>query len=247
MTESTRDGNAKPGVLQATRSVIHLTVVILSTVLWAGLSLLALPLPYRARYWFVTRWTHFNLWWARFSCGIGWELRGLENIPERPCVVMSKHQSAWETMGLQLCFNPQTWVLKRELIRIPFLGWALWMLEPIAIDRGSGRDALKQLIRKGKERINAGRWVVVFPEGTRVPPGQRGRYRIGGAALARAAGCPVVPVAHNAGRFWGRQALLKRPGTVEVRIGPPIPSKGKSPEELTREVEAWIEEQMAEL
>ena len=247
MTEHDRAENAKPGIWQATRSVIHLTVVILSTVLWAGLSLLVIPLPYRARYWFVTRWTHFNLWWTRLSCGIGWELRGVENIPEQPCVVMSKHQSAWETMGLQLCFNPQTWVLKRELIRIPFLGWALWMLEPIAIDRGSGRDSIKQLIRKGKERIRAGRWVVVFPEGTRVAPGQRGRYRIGGAALARAAGCPVIPVAHNAGRFWGRQALLKRPGTVEVRIGPPIPSEGKSPEALTREVEAWIEEQMAEL
>lgn len=247
MTKDKSSDPQRPGLVQALRSLVHMAVLIVSTVVWAGLSLLVIPFPYRFRYWFVTRWTHFNLWWARLSCGIRWDLQGLGNIPAQPCVVMCKHQSAWETMGLQLCFNPQTWVLKRELIRIPFLGWALWMLEPIAINRGSARESIKQLIRQGKRRIEAGRWVVVFPEGTRVAPGRRGRYHVGGAALARAAGCPVVPVAHNAGRFWGRQALFKQPGTVQVRIGPAIPSKGKSPEELTREVETWIEDQMTSL
>lgn len=229
------------------RSSVQFVFMVGSVMLWALLSLLTFPIPYRPRYWFITRWTFMNLWFLRKVCGLGWEVQGEENVPATPCVVLSKHQSTWETLALQLWFEPQTWVLKRELIFLPLFGWAIRMLDPIAIDRKAGRSAIDQVVEKGGARLRSGRWVVVFPEGTRMPPGRAGRYRVGGAVLAERAGYPVVPVAHNAGDYWARHQFIKRPGKIQVRIGPPIETRGRSASEVTALAEAWIEGQMREI
>ena len=242
------------------RSLLQMMLYVGSTMIWAVVSLLSAPLPYRQRYWIITRWTHFNLWVVERLCRIRVEVQGLENIPASGGgIVMAKHQSAWETLALQRWFTPQTWVLKRELLWLPrrmrvdqplwlpLFGWAISLLNPIAIDRGSAASALRQLCRQGAERLAEGRWVVVFPEGTRVPPGTRGQYQPGGAVLAERTGAVVVPVAHNAGRCWGRNSFIKRPGTIQVRIGPPIDPKGKRASEILRLVEEWIEAQMQEI
>jgi 1-acyl-sn-glycerol-3-phosphate acyltransferase len=172
---------------------------------------------------------------------------GAENLPRSPAIVLSKHQSAWETLAFQSIFPPLVWVLKRELLRIPFLGWALAMVSPIAIDRSARRGALKQLLDQGKDRLSKGFWIVIFPEGTRVKPGQKGKYNLGGAWLATHTGNPVVPVAHNAGEFWGKDAFLKRPGTITVIIGEPIDPSGIEAEKLNRQVEEWIEGRTREI
>jgi 1-acyl-sn-glycerol-3-phosphate acyltransferase len=230
------------------RSTVHMIGYVLSTLVWGLLSLLVAPLPYMARYWFITRWTHFNLRWFELVCNVRCEVQGVENIPrDRAGVILAKHQSAWETMALQRWFPYQTWVLKRELIRLPVFGWAISLLKPIAIDRSAITKAMRALCEQGTERLKEGIWVVVFPEGTRVAPGERGRYQPGGALLAERAGVPVVPVAHNAGEVWGRNRFLKFPGTIQVRIGPVIETKGKTPTEITRLAEQWIEAQMAEI
>ncbi len=176
-----------------------------------------------------------------------YQVEGVENIPEGNAVIMCKHQSTWETLALQVIFPPQVWVMKRELLKVPFFGWGLAMLEPIAIDRKARGKARQQLIEQGTQRLEAGRWVVIFPEGTRIPPGKKGRYALGGASLAHSSGYPVVPMAHNAGEFWPRRQFTKQPGTIQVRIGPLIEGKDKSVEEINAEVEAWIEGQMQEI
>lgn len=229
------------------RSCVQFAGMVGFTVLWATLSLFVAPLPYLWRYHFITRWSLFNLWWVERICGLGYEVQGLENIPEGPGVVMCKHQSTWETLGLIPYFTPQTWVLKRELTRIPMFGWALSLLEPIAIDRAGQGEAVRQMLNQGLERLRQGRWVIIYPEGTRVPPGQRGRYHPAGAMLACRAGCPVIPVAHNAGEYWARHQFVKRPGKIQLRIGPPIDTQGRKPKEVTALVEAWIEGQMQEI
>jgi 1-acyl-sn-glycerol-3-phosphate acyltransferase len=161
---------------------------------------------------------------------------GAEHIPQIPGIVLSKHQSAWETLAFQEIFPPQVWVLKKELLLVPFFGWGLAMTSPIAIDRSSKKAALKQIVSQGKDRLKKGFWIVVFPEGTRIAPGKKGRYGIGGAWLATHTGAPVVPVAHNAGRFWGRNALIKLPGTITVSIGAPIDPTGMN---LATSTPAW--------
>lgn len=183
----------------------------------------------------------FLLW---HLCGLRYRIVGAENIPKTPSIVLSKHQSAWETLAFQEIFPPQVWVLKKELLRIPFFGWGLAMTSPIAIDRSAKKKALEQIVEQGKDRLKQGFWIVVFPEGTRIPPGQRGKYRIGGAWLATHTNVPVVPVAHNAGEFWGRNSFVKHPGTITVSIGQPIDPTGMEAGELNAHVEAWIEAEM---
>ena len=218
-----------------------------STVLFALLTPLLFPFPYAVRFNIIKGYALFNVASLRLLCGVKYEVEGLENLPPGPAIFLAKHQSAWETLAFQKFFPPHSWVLKRELIWIPFIGWALWMLRAIAIDRSAGRKALKLLVEKGKSRLQQGQWLMIFPEGTRVPPGSRGTYHQGGAVLATKTGYPVVPVAHNAGQFWPRQSFIKYPGTVRVIVGPPIESKGISSSALTRQVEEWIEERMVEI
>lgn len=226
------------------RSLLFWIGMALSTVIITPVIPLLYPIPYKLRYRYAHQWTRFNLWWLERTCGLGYRVSGLEHVPDQPCIIMSKHQSAWETMALQVFFPPQVWVMKREIFWIPFFGWAIAAMEPIAIDRSSGRKAVSQIIEQGKQKLQQGKWIVIFPEGTRVPPGKRGRYGQGGSILSVESGYPVIPVAHNAGDFWRRNAFIKRPGTVDVLIGEPISPAGKAPAELTREVEDWIESRM---
>ena len=229
------------------RSLIFLLLQIAITPVFAMLALLSFPLSPLMRYRIISQWAKLMLPLLRLVCGIRHEVRGIGNIPKEPCIVLCKHQSAWETLALQEIFPPQVWVLKRELLWLPFFGWALALTSPIAIKRSDGKGAIKQLIRQGKERLAQGFCVVIFPEGTRVPFGQRGKYKIGGAMLAASSGVPVVPVAHNAGRLWGRNAFSKHPGLVTMSIGAPIETKGLKAEEINARVEAWIENEIQNL
>ncbi len=214
---------------------------------FAPLILLLLPLPFPLRYRFTRQWARFGLWWLKTTCRLHYRVEGREHIPDRPTIVMSKHQSAWETLALQMLFAPQVWVLKRELLWVPFFGWGLAALRPIAIDRKSGRRAIEQVVELGRQRLDDGCWVVIFPEGTRVPAGRKRRYRMGGAALAAQTGYPVLPVAHNAGEFWPRRGFIKRPGTIQLVIGPPIEARGRGATDINADVEAWIEGTMARI
>jgi len=229
------------------RSLLFLLGMGISILLFAPLSVLIFPFPFTMRYRFITQWARFNLWWLEKTCRLSYQVSGQENIPATNAIILCKHQSAWETLALQRIFPPQIWLLKRELLWIPFFGWGLAMLEPIAIDRKSGKKAMRQLLEQGTARLQAGRWVVIFPEGTRMAPGKKGRYAPGGALLAESSGYPVVPVAHNAGEFWPRRGFLKQSGIIQVIIGPVIENKGKSAAEINAAVERWIEAKMQEI
>jgi 1-acyl-sn-glycerol-3-phosphate acyltransferase len=175
-------------------------------------------------------------------CGLRYRVQGAENVPGTACVVLSKHQSAWETIALRVLLPPRhTWVLKRELLSVPFFGWGIAPYRPIAIDRKAGRRAVRQLLEEGQKALDSGRQVVIFPEGTRVAPGERKRYGMGGALLAERSGYPVVPIAHNAGVFWRRRGLRKYPGTIDVVIGEPFSTEGMSAAQINARVEEWIE------
>ncbi|NLC35326.1 MAG: 1-acyl-sn-glycerol-3-phosphate acyltransferase [Alcaligenaceae bacterium] len=227
------------------RALFYQIFLVATVIPYAIICLLWAPLPLNQRYRLTLGWPRMAIWAARVILGIKWEVKGWENLPDSAAVVLSKHQSAWETMFLaahlprDVCF-----VYKRELHRIPFFGWGLALLRMIPIDRAKGRDAVDQVIRVGQKRLEEGRWPLLFPEGTRVAPGEAGRYKMGGALLAKKAEAPIIPVAHNAGECWPRRAFLKKPGTVTVSIGPLIHTKGRSAAELNREVEAWIEGEM---
>lgn len=227
------------------RSLLFALLQAAITIPYGLIAPLFYPLSPLQRYRVMRPWSRIILWLARWVLGIRYRVIGLEHLPKGPCVVLAKHQSAWETMALQLFMPPLAFVLKRELLRIPFFGWGLAMTSPIAIDRNAGREALKALEEQGRQRLAEGFWVVVFPEGSRMPPGQKGKYNVGGAWLAVKAGVPVLPVAHNAGRLWGKNAFIKRAGEITVVIGPPIPTEGRKPAEVIAETEAWIEGQMA--
>ncbi|MFZ5503251.1 MAG: lysophospholipid acyltransferase family protein [Pseudomonadota bacterium] len=229
------------------RSLIFLLFQIVFTTIFATSALLTFPLPRLLRYRYIACYARTMVWMLRVICGIHHEVRGLENIPKQPCVVLCKHQSAWETLALQCIFPAQVWVLKRELLWIPFFGWALALLSPIAINRSDGKNAMRQLLVQGKERLEQGFCVVIFPEGTRIPFGKRGKYKIGGALLAASSNTPVVAVAHNAGRLWGRNAFSKHPGLVTMSIGKPIATAGMKAEEINAQVEAWIENEIQQL
>lgn len=236
--------NPRPSYL---RSAAFSIGVVLATIVVASCLLLARLLPYRTRYHIATYWSQFVIWWLRVTCEISHQLTGLENIPNQPVVVLCKHQSTWETILLTMLFRPQVWVLKREILWVPFFGWGIGTLNPIAIDRGSKREALRQVLSQGKQRLENGAHVIVFPEGTRVPPGQRGRYGSGGVRLAKSAGVRIVPIAHNAGYFWPRKGFLKQPGVVRMVIGEPVETTETSTEQLLHQLENWIETTVASL
>lgn len=235
-------------MLNLIRSTVFMVLMIAITFPFGALMVFTFPLPVQKRYRIISRWA---CWFAmpliRHVLGIRYRVVGRENLPDRPAVILSKHQSAWETISFQEIFPPVAYVLKRELLRIPLFGWGLAQMPIVSIDRAAGPDALRQVIEQGRQRLEEGFWPVVYPEGTRAAIGAAKRYKIGGAALATAAGAPVVPVAHNAGEFWRRNAFVKCPGEVVVSIGPVIQTTGRSPEEVNKEAEAWIEAEMRRL
>lgn len=226
------------------RSLIFLIGQIIAIIVFAPVAFAVYPLNPVTRSRIIGYWAYFIVWWLKVTCGLRHAVTGAENIPRTPCIILSKHQSAWETIAFQTIFPPQAWVLKRELLRIPVFGWALAISQPIAIDRSEGIHALHSVAEQGQDRLRNGRFVVVFPEGTRVAPGERGRYNPGGAMLAVRAGVGVLPVAHNAGEFWPRQGFLKKPGVIQVVVGPMIAVEGKRAKQVSREAEDWIEAAM---
>ncbi len=229
------------------RSLLYSLFQLFTTILFALLAILSLPFPFPWRYAVISQWARLNLWALKLVCGLSYTVEGKENIPEKPCIIMCKHQSAWETLALQAVFPQQVWVLKRELLWLPFFGWGLAALNPIAIDRKAGRKALKQIIEQGRKRLSAGSFVVIFPEGTRIEPGKMGRFGIGGAKLAAETHTPVVPVTHNAGKFWPKKAWIKRPGTIRMVIGEVIDVEDKTPDEINRQVYQWMAHHLSEL
>lgn len=204
------------------------------------------PLGYRVTLRMVQGWVHVTLGLLKRLCGLDYTIEGLERLPAENTVVLMKHSSAWETIAQFEWFAKQTWVIKRELLWAPVLGWVIRLLKPIAIDRDGGRSAVQQVVDQGLSRLADGFWVVIFPEGTRVPLGQTRRYGLSGAVLASTAGRPVVPVAHDAGHYWPRRGLVKKPGTIRVAIGPPIETRGREPRAINADVQAWIEAKLAE-
>ncbi|MGD8641287.1 MAG: lysophospholipid acyltransferase family protein [Gammaproteobacteria bacterium] len=229
------------------RSFIFNLIMIGTVPLFVLPGFLLYPFPYEVRYAFLSQWARTIVVWLRVICKLKHEVIGAENIPEGPAIIFCKHQSAWETIALQTIFPPQVWVLKRELIRVPIFGWALAMLESIAIDRKSGRKAVEQIVEQGRQRLDTGKWIVVFPEGTRVAPGQRKKFGIGGAVLAEQTGYPVVLVAHNAGDFWRRRSIVKRAGVIKVVIGPTIDPAGKTAAEIKNIAEQWINDTVEDI
>ncbi len=219
----------------------------LFTLVWAPLCLLTYPLASSVRYRVITQWAGIMLWWLKLTCGIDCQIQGHEHIPTQATVVLCKHQSAFETLALQKLFIPHAWVLKRELLWIPFFGWSLALLNPIAIDRQASRGAIQQVLKQGKSRLEAEIHVVIFPEGTRVHPGQIGRYGRSGAMLAVRSQRMVIPVAHNAGEHWPRRGFLKYPGTINLLIGPPIDTQNRSADEVNKLARDWIEARMREI
>ena len=229
------------------RSAIFAVLQIALTVMFTLVAFVSFPFSAHTRYRLITGYNHTVIWLARWVLGIRYVVRGREHLPAMPALIMSKHQSAWETVAFLCLFPPVAAVIKQELLDLPFFGWAYRMLSPIAIDRSAGRAALKKIVEQGRDKLAQGFWVLVFPEGERMAPGEKGRYGIGGGWLAANTGAPVVPIAHNAGEVWAKDAFIKRPGTITISIGPVISSQDKSAAEIMREVEAWIESEMATL
>jgi 1-acyl-sn-glycerol-3-phosphate acyltransferase len=229
------------------RSLLFLLGMLIISPIFAILVILLVPFSNFARCRMASYWAHCALFWLKLTCNLGLEVRGRENIPNHPSIILSKHQSAWETIALQVIFPPQIYVMKRELLYIPILGWAWMALNSIPIDRSAGREALKKLVSHGKDRLARGLWVVIFPEGTRIAPGTRAKYHIGGAWLATHTQTTVVPVAHNAGLFWRKNAFTKLPGTIVMSIGKPIETAALKTDALNQQVEDWIEAEMLKL
>ena len=211
------------------------------TLLLATLVLFIFFLPIGARIMVVRVWAAYTLFILRLFCGLSYRVEGQENIPEEGFIVMSKHSSTWETIAIQGLFSrPLVWVVKRELTWIPFFGWGLRVMDSIALNRGTGRKAINQLIAESRVLMGRGRILMMFPEGTRVPPGQQKPFKLGGAIVSQQTGFPVLPIAHNAGEFWPRHSWIKWPGEIRVVIGKPIPPGERTPEQIIEQVGNWI-------
>lgn len=230
------------------RSLLFTTYVFATAILGGTIELLIFWAPHRWQWAVAEAWAHGNLWAGRFFCGLDVVTEGSENLPQRASVAMIKHTTAMETYWQIAALPAQAWVLKKELTRIPLFGWGVGLvMQPIAIDRKAGASAVKQVIEQGRNRIERGLWLTIFPEGTRMPPGETRRYGVSGAAVAVETGCPVVPVAHNAGDFWPKRGLRKYPGRVRFCIGPPIDPAGLTPKEVNALAQDWIENKMREI
>ena len=233
--------------MQFLGSLLFTAYLFVSTAVFSVAVVLSGIFPYPVRHAVASSWARTNMWVLGACCRLDYRVEGAENIPPGNHISMWKHSSSWETLSQMIIFPPQAWVLKREILWIPLVGWATWLMKCIAIDRGSGHRAVNQVLDQGRERLAAGIWVLIFPEGTRMAPGETRKYGVSGALLASQAGVMLVPVAHNAGDFWPRRGLVKKPGLVRVVIGPPIRATGRDPRDLNAEVQGWIEGKMREL
>lgn len=230
------------------RSLLFMLVLIPATAIWSFACMLFAVLPYNQRYWLTMRWSWFCIFCARWMCGIRYRVLGTENLPDGPAILLSKHQSAWETIFYPVMMpRPLVFVFKRELLLVPFFGWGLGLLRMIAIDRRKGMNAFEQTIEQGKRRLANGQWIIMFPEGTRIAVGKKGRYKSGGTRLALRTNTDVVPIAVNSGECWPRNQFIKRPGLITVSIGPPISPQGHTPDSLLAAVESWIEAEMRQI
>ena len=222
--------------------------LILSTLFLCPLIVLAAPFSFKIRYQIANIWVNTVLIMVRVFCGLNYEVEGLENLQGHyAAIVLSKHQSAWETIALRQILPMHTIVLKESLLKLPFWGWAMAVLKPIAIDRSSQHAALRIILNKGAAYLQEGLWVVVFPEGTRTAPYQVKKFNAGGALLAQKSGFPVIPIAHNAGSYWPRYSFLKYPGVIKLKIGPVIETQGRKAADINAEAEAWITQAMKEM
>ena len=229
------------------RSAIYWLSFIVTTIIVGTLVMVAYPLPSDWRLHIARQWASFNLLSLKWICGLSYKVEGAENIGKRNAIVLCKHQSQWETFALHCILPCPRWVFKHELLVIPFFGWALACTDPVAIDRGAGRAAVKQLVKKGIEKLKRGKWLVIFPEGTRTTPGTDTKYKIGGAILAAESGYPVLPIAHNAGEFWPKHSFIKYPGCITVRVGELIETQDKDANTILQQTREWIEQQMQEI
>jgi 1-acyl-sn-glycerol-3-phosphate acyltransferase len=229
-------------MMQVIGSLLFTTFLCLWTLLYAIYFVIVCALlPFPMRYRIVRVWSIVILKVLKWTCRLGYSVEGMENLPPGSHVALWKHSSSWETIAMGLVFPQQVWVLKRELTWIPIVGWGIQQMHSIAIDRRGGKSAVNQVIEQGKARLAEGSWVMIYPEGTRMPPGQTRRYGVSGALLAQDAGRLIVPVAHNSAYFWPKHGLVKKPGTIRVMIGPPIQPKGRDVREVNQEVQDWIE------
>ena len=227
------------------RSLVFALLMTAATLVWAPLCFLFAPLPYNMRYFLTGLWNRFVLGALRVVCGVRHQVKGAENLPDTPAIVLAKHQSAWETIFLYYALpRPLVYVFKKELLYIPFFGWGLALLRMIPIDRSKTKDAFTQVVEQGKQRLASGKWIIMFPEGTRSKVGSQGKYKGGGARLAIETNTIVVPIALNAGECWPKNSFIKKPGLITVSIGKPISPQGRTPTELMRQVENWIESEM---
>ncbi len=230
------------------RSLLFTLSLFISAIIGGTLELLIFWAPFKWKWALARAWAGYNLWAGRVLCGMRVITEGSENIPDEPSVALIKHTTAMETYWQIWGLPPQVWVLKRELLLIPLFGWGVGLvMKPIAINRKAGGPAVRQVIAQGRKKLAEGLWISMFPEGTRVPPGETRRYGVSGAAVAKEVGCPIVPVAHNAGDFWPRRGLRKHAGTIRFCIGPPIDPAGRSPKETNLIAQEWIENKMREI
>jgi len=228
-------------------SLIFTTFLFVSTAAFAVVVLLCAWRPFATRYAVARAWARTELAALRWLCGLDYVVEGQERVPPGQHISVWKHSSTFETIAQVLVFPPQAWVLKRELMWIPVVGWATHFMRPIAINRSAGAAAVNQVVEQGTARLESGLWVLVFPEGTRVPVGTTRRFGVSSGLLAINTGRSLVPVAHDAGLYWARRGLLKRRGTIRIVIGPPIPSAGRDARDITEQAKAWIDAKVAEL
>jgi len=226
------------------RSVLFLVGAVAITAVFGLLVPLARVFGSEPPFTVARFYTKVMLRWIEMSLAIRHEVSGWEHVPDFPVVIMAKHQSAWETIFIESAFPSQCWIVKKELLWLPFVGWGLMAIRAIAIDRSSGSSAREQIVAQGAERLKEGHWVTIFPEGTRVAPGKVGRYGVGGSLLATRTGTPILPIAHNAGEYWPRYAFRKKPGTVKVVVGPLIQTAGRDVISVNNDVQGWIEGEM---
>lgn len=227
------------------RSLVFMLLMIAATMVWAPICFLFAPLPYNWRYFLTGLWNRFVIGALRVVCGVRYKIKGIENLPDAPAVLLSKHQSAWETICLYYAMpRPLVFVFKKELLYVPFFGWGIALLRMIPIDRKNIKNAFADVIRHGKQRLASGKWVILFPEGTRMQVGSQGKYQRSGAKLAIESNAVVVPIALNSGECWPKNSFIKKPGVITVSIGKPISSAEKTSGELMQQVENWIESEM---